>query len=383
MGETVKILFAGDTFPVQSNIELFKSGGLDALFGSRIIELFRSADYSVCNPEGCFTDTGVPVEKVGPIVKAPTDSINALKQLGIRAMTLANTHTLDFGKKGHDEMRSALTKNGIEYFGTGDDASSIKSLITLSIKGRTIILYTVTELFVFNTPGEDKPGANGYDEYKVCRELSELKKQCDHLVVLYHGGTEMSHYNNATVRRRFHRMADNGADIIISQHSHAVGLEERYNGSYLLYGQGNFCFNLGPTINEFNGTGILLEVLFKDDGFDVKKHLVRRTKNGCTYDEEQDFKAFYERSRMHDALLKGDSDALLAFDREFDRVSSHLMDQLMTRVFQLDLPDGGLVKYLTEHYTSEQLLVLNMLLTNDEYNETTVRCFRMALDSKE
>ena len=32
------------------------------------------------------------------------------------------------------------------------------------------------------------------------------------------------------------RMADSGADIVISQHTHAVGVEERYNGAYLLYG---------------------------------------------------------------------------------------------------------------------------------------------------
>ena len=104
----LKILFAGDTFPVAGNMELFREGKKEEIFGKKVCELFESADYSVCNPEGCLTDTGIPVEKVGPSVKAPTDTLNAISNLGIKAVTLANTHTFDFGLDGHNEMRSAL-----------------------------------------------------------------------------------------------------------------------------------------------------------------------------------------------------------------------------------------------------------------------------------
>lgn len=34
-----------------------------------------------------------------------------------------------------------------------------------------------------------------------------------------------------------------GADIITAQHTHCNGCEEWYNGTYLLYGQGNFLFS--------------------------------------------------------------------------------------------------------------------------------------------
>ncbi len=383
MGEDVKIIFAGDTFPVPKNFELFRSGDTEALFGSRVCELFQTADYRVCNLEGCLTDSGEPIAKMGPSVKAPTDTLYALKKLGINAATLANTHALDYGKTGHDEMCAALEKNGIRHFETGDDTSSVNSYIKLTIKSKTIILYTVTEPFRFNTPTGHSGGANGYDEYAVCKELYALKKQCDYLAVLYHGGVEMTHCNTPTVRRRFHRMADNGADIIISQHTHAVGFEESYNGAYLLYGQGNFCFNLSPGVSEFTRDGILLEADFGDEGFSVNKHLLRRTELGCTYDENQDFTAFDERSRLHELMLKGDSDAQRFFDRELDRVSKFWMNNLMRRIFEVDLPDDGCVKYLTERFSKQQLLALNMLLINDEFNEIAVRCLRMAIDSEE
>ena len=236
MSDKIKMIFAGDTFPVPKNFDLFTQGDTTALFGEKVCGLFKSADYSVCNLEGCLTDTGVAVEKIGPSVKAPTATLNALSKLGLKAATLANTHTLDFGETGHNEMRAALEKYGIEHFGTGDGVDNIKTHVTVEMNGRRVILYTVTELFPFNTPGRHRHGAKGYDEYAVCRELSALKEDCDFLVVLYHGGAEMTHWNTRLVRQRFHRMADNGADIIISQHTHAVGEEEHYHHSYLLYG---------------------------------------------------------------------------------------------------------------------------------------------------
>lgn len=392
MCEDVKIIFAGDTFPVANNMELFQKGDTKTLFGDRVCELFQSADYSVCNLEGCLTDKSEPVEKVGPSVKAPTDALNALKKLGIKAATLANTHTLDFGKTGHDEMRAAMEKAGMEHFGTGDSLSSIKSTITLNIKNKTIILYTVTELFAFNTPDDNTPGANGYDEYAVCKNLSELKKQCDYLIVLYHGGAEMTHFNTPVVRRRFHRMADNGADIIISQHTHAVGFEENYNGAYLLYGQGNFCFNLSPRVSEYTKEGVLLEVDFGDDGFKVNKHLVRRTEIGCVYDEMQDFSDFDERTRLHEQLLLGDPGAMNVFEKEHHRVGEVWLPRLL-RVFRginpeddaalKDKQPNEMSEYLVNCFTKRQLMGIQMMLKNDEFNEIAAEFIQSAIDKKE
>ena len=56
-------------------------------------------------------------------------------------------------------------------------------------------------------------------------------------------------------------MADNGADVVISQHTHAVGEEERYNGAYLLYGQGNFCFHFRSDVTPLLAEGLILELV--------------------------------------------------------------------------------------------------------------------------
>ena len=122
---------------------------------------------------------------------------------------------------------------------------------------------------------------NLYDEYRVFGEIKALKESCDYLIVFYHGGIEGTHYNSGIMRRRFRRMADNGADVVLSQHTHAVGEEERFNGAYFLYGQGNFCFHFRPQVTPLLAEGLVLELDFGDDGFTAKPHRVLRTEKGC------------------------------------------------------------------------------------------------------
>ena len=65
---------------------------------------------------------------------------------------------------------------GVGYFGWGENAASVKSYVEIEDGGRRIILYNTTERFE-NAPREDYPGVNLYDEYRVCREIKELKER--------------------------------------------------------------------------------------------------------------------------------------------------------------------------------------------------------------
>lgn len=347
----------------------------------------------MCNLEGCITDSDKPAEKIGPIVKAPAETLCALKKLGISAATLANTHTFDFGKKGHEDMCEALEKFGIEYFGTGNDIDSIKTHITVEIRGIKVTLYTVTEVFDFNAPEAGRGGANPYDEYAVCNELRQLKESCDCLIVLYHGGSEMTRYITTGLRKRFHRMADNGADIVISQHTHAVGFEEHYSGAYLLYGQGNFCFNLGKTVNEFTDTGLVIEIIFSDGGYEIKKHIVHKTDMGCIYDEKQDMTVFEKLTELNGRIVSGDSEAVKIFEEEYSKYSQDVWLPRLMRAFRgesqeddealADITPREAAKYLASKYSKRRLMTIRMMLENDEFNEIALDFIKQMIKSKE
>lgn len=296
-----KIIIAGDLFPVQSNFEKFSKGDVNYLFGDKICQLFKEADYRICNLEGALTDNPGKCEKTGPVVYAPTSVIKAVKKIGIDCCMLANNHITDAGHQGVIDTMQALDQVGIIHIGAGKDADSIKHNTFIQIGGKCVGLYNVCET-MYNHPSRTIAGAYIYDEYIVCKELEAIKKQCDYLIVIYHGGAEKYRYPSPQTRQRFHRMVDSGANMILSQHTHCVGSEEYYNGAYLLYGQGNFLFR--SFNNEFTDTGLIVELDFIDGRPAVHKHLVNAVGDTVRYDERQDFSKFDMRSsRLTDEVF--------------------------------------------------------------------------------
>lgn len=368
-----KVIIAGDIFPMPQNEELFIQGNLDALVGSEFTELIQSADYAICNLEGILTNCKKKALKSGVKLKAKPEAIKAYKDLGFQLVSMANNHCLDYGAPGFYETVAVLEQNGIAWAGAGKDDQSLVNYKKVEQNGETFIYYFVAET-LFNLPGENKPGVNVYDEYRVCQELKELKKQCTYLIVLYHGGAERFEYNTPVIRERFHRMASCGADIIISQHTHAIGEEEYYNGTYCLYGQGNFLFHYTKKPGALNGNGLLLEFTFENGGFSVKKHVAKRDDPGIKYDKHYDMSGFEERSHR---LAEGDS-----FQKEFSDYADRYVSRFLASCRGINPQDEEAEEtmsgkaygnYLKKQYTNKALLVILKYLEGEEFREYAIQ----------
>ena len=290
------IIIAGDLFPNSCNSDEFFQGRILSLFGEQICKLFADSDYSICNLEGAFSNGIERCDKTGPIKVDRTESTRAYKNLGINCCLLANNHITDGGHQGVLDTMKALDEVGIDYIGAGINQDSITHSRIERIGDSNVGFYNVSET-MYNRPSAEKAGVWLYDEYVVCQEIKELKAQCDFVIVLYHGGIEKFQYPSPELRKRFYRMADNGADVVIAQHTHCIGCEENYKGSYLLYGQGDFLLNdFAPGLTD---TGLIIELVLSDGHLNVNKHLVRsKDKKFVRYDDQQDLSSFVERSKM-------------------------------------------------------------------------------------
>lgn len=288
------ILIVGDLFPTEQNVSFFSKGDTDSLFGKEIIQLFSSADFTICNLEGALTDHLDKCRKTGPVKVAATSAVEAYKKLGIDLCILANNHVTDGGHQGMIDTMRTLDNAGIKHIGAGRNQNEIVRFVIQKVGGINIGFYNVSET-MYNKPTNDTAGVWLYDEYVVCRELEQLKKQCDYLVMLYHGGIEKFPYPSPETRKRFHRMADCGADMILAQHTHCIGSEEYYKGSYLLYGQGDFLLkNFAPGLTD---TGLIVELVIENGQVQIKKHKVKSVDNlFVRYDEQQDLSEFITRS---------------------------------------------------------------------------------------
>ena len=381
MKKNIQLLIGGDLFPTPINEKYFIEGDIDFIFDKEILELFDRADFSICNLEGCFTNEQTKEKlKFGPNIRASKESILAIKKLGVDCVSLANNHATDYGIQGLNDTVEVLTGAGIDFFGAGENKDSITSYYIVTISNMRIVFYGVSETCE-NTPTATKCGVNIYDEYRICKEIQKLKKENDIVVVMYHGGVENIHYCTNLVRERFHRLADNGADIIISQHTHAVGEEEWYNGSYLLYGQGNFCFHFSKKNYEWTSTALLLYVTINDEGMKIDKHLVRREGPRVVYDKNQDLSSFYERSKR---LQDGDEflkeldelaeEKLLSYLRAFR--GKNLIDRIVRKIS----PQEKYASYLKSRFTQKQILQILLAMQGEEYRDISATGLKNMLD---
>lgn len=381
MPETVRMMFGADLFPTERIVDAFRSGDLGDLVDGKIRDLLKCADYTVFNLEGCLTDAHTPIHKVDPIIRAPTDAVRGFAQLPISCFALANNHIMDYGPAGYADTRRTLADAGYESFGAGDREDTVEGCKIVAINGIRIGLYNVAET-MFNIPGPDRPGANLYDPVRVCGDIRRLKAETDHVVVIYHGGTEFFWYTNAMMRARLRGMADAGADLVLTQHTHCIAPQEDYHGSRLLYGQGDFWFPRHDT--EYKKHGLLIDVTFTKDSFSAERHLLIHEGNRVALAEPQDLSAFDERS-----LRQRNGDA---FDAEYaayadEKITKFLRafrgKNLLDKVLYKLLPRPKFAAYLKSRYTERQLLRILSAVRFEEFNDLVRVWLETRLDKTE
>lgn len=381
---TFSLLIAGDIMPAPHNMHLFENGNINELFGEDIVQLFRSADYSIANLEGCLTTTNEVQPKSGPVIKATPSSITAISNLGLTAVALANNHITDANQRGLHDTIEVLASSNVDYVGVGT-VSQMKSHLVVPISnGKTICVYNVSEIF-FNEPEGDNWGANIYDEYLVCKEVEALKKRHDYVVVIFHAGSEYFRYPTPDVKRKCHRLVDSGADVITTQHTHCIGCEEFYNGSYILYGQGNFCFGLHKSKErqKFTQQGILLQITFEENGIRVSKILTTLIDNSYVRkDAGQNFSEFDKRSAEVKSGKDYSNELTDCKTQEIAEkyIGYYRNDGFVNKILRKFFPK--FYKNRIMNYTSHQLLAIYSTLAHSRRNEEMKLIFRSMINQK-
>lgn len=370
-----RLIIAGDFFPSDKNVSLFENGKIYDLFDDKIIGLFGQSDFSIINLEGALTTCNKPQKKIGPIIKASPNAVKAFQELGVSAVALANNHVTDYLCQGVADTIETLNKAVIQHVGASSDRETINRSLSIQFEDKKVCIYNVSETF-FNTPY-----VNVYDEYAVCNEIKELKSNHDYVIVIYHGGPERCQYPSPKLRKRFHRMADCGADFITAQHTHCIGCEEEYNGSKLLYGQGNFFFT---RMNQPNARkGLLTELIFESGEILVKYHLVVVSSEGkLQYDSQQDFSDFDKRGEI--LRTEGEETKYLEYIKANTKLKE---DYLMA--FRGDTLEGRLMlkffprqykRKLEKKYTQEQYLRVLLALQSDRTGENVLNMWKDLVD---
>ena len=236
----MKTLLLGDICPTWVTAPLFKKGNVEELF-TDVMSIFKNKDFVFANLECALTGSNNAIKKFGPNLKAPVETAEVMKKIGITCVGLSNNHIFDFGKEGYSDTKRALENSGLDYTGFGQNLADSRKNYIFEHNGEKIAIIAVCE-HEYSYALDDRMGARPFDEFETLEDIREAKKICDRVIVIYHGGKEYCCYPSPRLHRLCHAMARSGADVILGQHSHCISTYEYYNDCHILYGQGNFHF---------------------------------------------------------------------------------------------------------------------------------------------
>lgn len=253
----MKILIGADIVPTKTNQQFFENAQMEQIVDKGLFEVIKNADYRIFNLEVPLVDKETPIQKCGPNLIAPTKSVSGLKQLGIDFLTLANNHILDQGEQGMWSTVRLLDQAGIAYAGIGQTSDQAARPYIVEIKGKKLGIYCCAE-HEFSIVSDKQAGANPFDPLESLDHIGALKLACDYVICLYHGGKEHYRYPSPGLQKTCRKIVEKGADLVICQHTHCIGCEEKWQDGTIVYGQGNFLFDHSES--EFWQTSVVVQV---------------------------------------------------------------------------------------------------------------------------
>lgn len=253
----MKLLIGGDIVPTESNRQIFCHPEQGGLVDEGVRNLLEQADYRVFNLEVPLTNSRQRIAKFGPVLSADKECVRGLQKIGIDFLTLANNHIMDCGEEGLHDTMDVLRNAGIAFAGAGTNLCAAAKPFFVDSKDCRVGIYCCAE-HEFSVAGENSPGANPFDPLESLDHIASIKRECDYLILLYHGGKECYRYPSPGLKRICEKCVEKGADLVICQHSHCIGAFQEYKGATIIYGQGNFLFDRKN--DEFWDNGLLIGV---------------------------------------------------------------------------------------------------------------------------
>jgi|SRR5579875_988829 poly-gamma-glutamate capsule biosynthesis protein CapA/YwtB (metallophosphatase superfamily) len=244
----LRLLLVGDVMLGRGVNEVLRQQDAAYPWGDTLA-LFAGTDWRACNLECVISDRGEPWE---PELKAfhfrsDLKNLAVLQAAGIDTVTLANNHSLDFGRDALFDTLRALDAAGIRHAGAGPDLAAASALAVSTVKGRRIGVLAFTD----NEPDwEAKPTRAGVwycpidlDDERAAALLdavAKARKAVDKVIVSAHWGPNWGYEPPPAHRTFAHALIDRGADVIFGHSGHVFRGVEIYRGRPILYCAGNF-----------------------------------------------------------------------------------------------------------------------------------------------
>ena len=198
------------------------TSGYDYFF-QNVKDILSADDITFANLEGTLTEGGTRENKTYAFRGDPSYT-QVLTSGSVEAVTLANNHSKDYGETSLTDTEASLDAAGIKWC-NGDQ------IIIQETNGIKVGL-----IGIYGLDGTDKTN-------QIQSTIAEAKAQGAQIIVVYfHWGNESQTAPDSSQTSMAHSAIDYGADLVLGSHPHVMQGIEQYNGKYIAYSLGNFCF---------------------------------------------------------------------------------------------------------------------------------------------
>lgn len=240
---SIKISFLGDISFNDYYIDLYKKG----INPFEIVQpILESSDFVIGNLECIAKGEQGENELKKPRLTTTVETLNFLNTLRVNVVSLAQNHIFDHLEDGYLKTTLFLKENNIQFLGASLNKLDAEKPIILSKNGLNIgLLNYVTQDTNPSLPKNAIVNLNYLDIDRAKKEIKSLKEKTNYVVLLLHWGgkVEGGLYPDWKQPKIARTLIDAGADLIIGHHSHTIQPYEVYEGKYIFYSLGNFCFS--------------------------------------------------------------------------------------------------------------------------------------------
>lgn len=311
----MKLLICGDYYPNGRIANLIDIGKGSTIF-EEVKPYIQEADFSILNLEyPVVQNSEKPIVKCGPNLKGDEASVDLISQIGFNVVTLANNHIYDYGSKAMFNTEKICHKYKIKTVGIGKNIEDSSHPLILEKGGKKVAIINCCE-HEFSVATDEQAGANPLNPVKQFYTIQEVRKNVDYIVVIVHGGTEHYQLPSPRMKETYRFFIDAGADVVVNHHQHCYSGHELYNGKPIIYGLGNYCFELIDKRNSIWNEGYMVKLNFDETiTFDIIPYVQCNDKPNISLMQGEKKRLFEEEITHLNAIISDESKLAIEYQK--------------------------------------------------------------------
>jgi poly-gamma-glutamate capsule biosynthesis protein CapA/YwtB (metallophosphatase superfamily) len=250
---------AGDVTPGEGVSEAVDRNG-DGYPWTGVARVLRSADVATVNLEGAISSRGEAAAGKQYHFRGGAGLLRGAARAGIDLVTVANNHSLDYGREAFLDTIGAAHRAGLATVGGGATLDLARRPAILTVGGLRIAVlgYSDVRPLGFDA-GPDWAGTAPAFPAEIAADVAAARRRADLVVVWLHWGVELQTEPNGEQRALAATAFAAGATLVLGAHPHVLQPVTREGRRLVAWSLGNFVFPSGAP--RTRSTGILLTAL--------------------------------------------------------------------------------------------------------------------------